>query len=473
MLNWKTVTFCTLCVTILMPTRSSYSVAADRARGVSPAPRSARLASVTQPKPSERPAAGPIAAQPHGHEVIVDDEPVFWDWDEDLGYCDDGLEPVWIMPTGNLWWEADYLLWWTKGMAIPPLVTTGTTGALDVPDTRILYGDETILDRARSGFRVGLGSWLSPCGDLGIEGDYWMLGDATGHFRAASDSTGSPRLFRPFFNINPRDGDGVFAPPAREDAEIVSTPQVLAGAVTVDSFSQLHGAGFRVRRRVCCESDCAAACDPCDPCGAAIPRSSRLDLLAGYRYVQLREGLQIREDLRSLLPPPEQGNFALEDAFGTQNSFHGGDLGVAWRRSWGPWLLDMTGRIALGAVEQTVSIRGQTIISGAAADNGAYPGGLLAQRTNIGNYRRNVFAMIPELGIGVGYELTPCLTARVGYDLLYWSRVVRPGDIIDLDVNPDLLPPPEEFAGAARPRFAWRDSDFWAQGIRVGLEGVW
>jgi hypothetical protein len=50
---------------------------------------------------------------------------------------------------------------------------------------------------------------------------------------------------------------------------------------------------------------------------------------------------------------------------------------------------------------------------------------------------------------------------------------VRAGDAIDLDVNPDLLPPEEAFSGAMRPRFEWQDTDFWAQGIRVGLEGVW
>ena len=40
-------------------------------------------------------------------------------------------------------------------------------------------------------------------------------------------------------------------------------------------------------------------------------------------------------------------------------------------------------------------------------------------------------------------------------------------------LDPDLLPPELEFAGPARPRFEWRDTDYWAQGIRVGLEGVW
>lgn len=40
------------------------------------------------------------------------------------------IEPCGAIPMGMLWCEADYLLWWTKGMEIPPLVTAGTTGVL-------------------------------------------------------------------------------------------------------------------------------------------------------------------------------------------------------------------------------------------------------------------------------------------------------------------------------------------------------
>jgi hypothetical protein len=193
----------------------------------------------------------------------------------------------------------------------------------------------------------------------------------------------------------------------------------------------------------------------------------------GYRFVQLRDGIAVREDLTSLLPEPNQGGFDIVDEFRTMNSFHGADLGVAWRRRCGPWQLDMLGKLALGGTQQSVTIGGQTVISGSTADDGTYVGGLLAQRTNIGSYQRNVFAVVPELSVGVGYALTRCLTARVGYNFLYWSRVARPGGQIDLAVNPDLLPPEEDFAGAERPQFEFRDTDFWAQGIRVGLQGSW
>ena len=52
--------------------------------------------------------------------------------------------------------------------------------------------------------------------------------------------------------------------------------------------------------------------------------------------------------------------------------------------------------------------------------------------------------------------------------------VARPGEQIDLDVNPDLLPPREPpVSGPARPRFVYDGTDFWAQGLNVGLDYRW
>jgi hypothetical protein len=52
--------------------------------------------------------------------------------------------------------------------------------------------------------------------------------------------------------------------------------------------------------------------------------------------------------------------------------------------------------------------------------------------------------------------------------------VVRPGGQIDLDVNPDLLPPEAvPFTGAARPQFVFHETDYWAQGISAGLDYRW
>jgi hypothetical protein len=49
--------------------------------------------------------------------------------------------------------------------------------------------------------------------------------------------------------------------------------------------------------------------------------------------------------------------------------------------------------------------------------------------------------VVPEVGVKVGYQVTPHLRAQVGYDFLYWSDVVRPGSQIDPLINTNLIPP--------------------------------
>jgi len=52
--------------------------------------------------------------------------------------------------------------------------------------------------------------------------------------------------------------------------------------------------------------------------------------------------------------------------------------------------------------------------------------------------------------------------------------VARAGDQIDRDINPDLFPPEQTTVTThLRPEFDLHYSDFWAQGMTVGLEGSW
>ena len=97
------------------------------------------------------------------------------------------------------------------------------------------------------------------------------------------------------------------------------------------------------------------------------------------------------------------------------------------------------------------------------------PAGLLVQSTNSGLHSRDVFAVVPELGVTVGYQLTARLRATFGYTFLYWSQVARPGDQIDLDVNPSQLTS-DGLVGAPRPQFQWIGSDMWVQGMNFGLD---
>jgi len=386
---------------------------------------------------------------------------------------------------GRHWLSADYLMWWTKGMEIPPLVTTTTVnppvlgtadGSLDQVGTVILFGNEEILEGLRSGVRFQAGTWLDDCCRLGIEGDYYFLNEDIERFSAADDgSVGSQVISRPFYDIlrpgaNPP-APGVPGPIG--NIEQVSFPEQLAGRVTVTANTEFQSAGIRMRYALCCETNgCQTGCD-----GSSYHYGRRIDFLAGYRYARLNEGLRILEELdeTGFFAPPQQ--FEVRDSFLTQNDFNGGEVGVRGEWTTGRWSLDLLGKLALGSVRQRVAINGSTdlTIVGMPPEP-TETGGLLALSTNIGNYEQNRFAVIPELGATLGVQLTQRLRGTVGYSFVYWSNVVRPGDQIDLDLNQTFIP---RFGGGIagsgfqRPEFDFRETDYWAQGLNVGLDYRW
>ena len=85
--------------------------------------------------------------------------------------------------------------------------------------------------------------------------------------------------------------------------------------------------------------------------------------------------------------------------------------------------------------------------------------------------------MVPELGATLGYQMTRRLRVTAGYSAIYWGSVVRPGDQVDLDVNPLLLPPeqatPVVANGALRPQFQFVETDYWVQGLSFGADFRW
>lgn len=363
------------------------------------------------------------------------------------------------------WVRAEYLSWWTSGMDLPALVTTspaGTTqteaGVLGTSGVETLFGGQEYHEDPRSGGRIRFGLWLDPMAKLGIEGEYFGLEQTSEHF-AATSVAGSPILARPFYNVLN------FA----EDSELVGFPNLVDGTVSVDTRSDFESAAARARWTLCCA---AGACDMCDPCAGCVSTGPGINLVAGYRYFRLDEGVHINEDLNSL-STAAPGTFDINDVFDTQNRFHGGELGmlVEWRRR--RWFLEALARVSLGVNEQSATIRGDTMTSVLGIDANS-TGGILAQRSNIGEFNREQFTAIPEIGVTLGWNVTPRLACTLGYNFIYWAHVVRPGDVMNLELNPNLFPPEvDPLVGPLKPEFAWNDSDFWAQGLSAGVDYRW
>jgi hypothetical protein len=354
-------------------------------------------------------------------------------------------------PPGRSWVGVEWLYWITSGQPLPTVVTTapvGTpravAGAFGQPTTTTLYGGSRVNNDFRNGFRVYAGTWLNDDQTMGVEGDFFFLGSSRQGFAAGSD--GSTIITRPFVN----------AVTGIPDVELVSFPGVLAGSTSVDAKSSFLGAGINGLFNVWC-----------DPC-------ARVDLLVGYRYLNLVDQLTFRESLTALAGQtmvPAGTTFLIEDKFTTRNNFHGGLLGLSGEWRMGNFFVGGRAAVSLGVNRQTTNIDGQTIITLPGAAPQVFAGGLYTQPSNIGHYERSVFAVAPEFGIRVGAQVTEFARAYVGYNFIYLSNVLRAGDQVDQRVNPNFLPPRGAVVpGPALPTFSPNTTDFWAQGVSAGVE---
>jgi Putative beta barrel porin-7 (BBP7) len=376
-------------------------------------------------------------------------------------------------PTGNrFWFAADYLLWWTKKGPLPaPLVTTGSAdaniiGGLTEPDTRILFGGSDQDYGTTSGMRFSAGLWLDCDRNWGVEAGYFQLERRSTGFSARSDPGSNLVLAQP-----------LLAPDGSEFTEIVALPQFINGGIAITTQSRLLGWEIN------------------GVANAFRTNHFNFDLLTGFRALNLDETLQVASAFSS--PFDQFLNFQTQsvnsgstlttfDGFHAQNHFYGGQMGGRLEWSLGPLTIGALGKVALGDNQELVQVVGSSTLivpNGAAlpvtgtstsipvTSSTTVPGGVLAQTSNIGDHFRNRFAVVPELGLQVSYQITSCLEAHVGYSVLYWSKVVRPGNQVDRTVEAGLVPTDPLFGTATgtRPAFPFHTSDYWAQGVNFGI----
>jgi hypothetical protein len=351
---------------------------------------------------------------------------------------------------GSRWWaSAEYLLWWTRHANAPALATTGPTstfGVLGAPGTVTLF-DGNLNYGTASGGRFSAGYWFCDSQCLGIDASVLFLGERSINFLAASNSMGSPVISRPF----------VGAITGVQTVEQVAFPGEQAGNLTIHSDTRFRGAETNLRWNPCCL--CGTGC-----CGG----SWRIGFLTGFRYLNLRENLDITEDFVDLGAIVTR--HTLTDQFSTRNNFYGGQVGMLIELKRGCWSLDMRGKIALGGTTQTAQIGGSELDT--SLNTGAqarFNSGLLALPSNIGRFSRDQFSVVPEVGINIGYQVCEHLRLFVGYNFIYWNNVSRPGGLIDPVLN-TTQQSGGTLVGPARPAFAFHNTDFWAHGVNFGLE---
>jgi hypothetical protein len=358
------------------------------------------------------------------------------------------------------------LHWWVKGAPLSvPLVSTGPDsneeGFLVNSASTILYGapfspavggNDTQNFPGFSGGRLTLGYVLDEERKLAAETRFLMLQNRSAGFTAEANSTdfGGPGMRIPVFNTVPYTPGSDTDLTVSENGLPVFIPGILAGKVSIANSLKLWGA------------DATAV--------YSMYRSSRWELsaLAGFRYLDLSENFDLSDTLVGQSGPFVGQSGTVSDHFGTTNQFFGAAVGLRGGTSWGPVSLSVTGRIAVGPSYEVLNVSGAFQAINFTASSGAQ--GIFAQPSNSGTHSSTVFAVVPEVEVKLGFDVTSAVRLTLGYDFIYYSSVVRPGYQLNRD-----LPKGQVFQqggtsiSSTSPFPLFDKTSFFAQGLSLGV----
>jgi hypothetical protein len=333
---------------------------------------------------------------------------------------------------GNWTVRLDYILWWLRRERVPGVLTIGQP-----PVT--LYGDDRLETRHGdrfNGLRPAV-QWLDD-GGLGIEGRGFFLERDSTYFKAVSD--GDRPLALPFFNTATGRPDSVVV------AGLDPRRGLLAGGFV--GYSRIEWFGEEVN-------------------GVAVlarGESGRLDLLAGARFLQMRDRFHEIATSRTL---PEQNVLTgVVDNYRTGNAFYGAQVGLRGEWWWRWLFVRARGTAALGADDQRVRTFGQSVVQTTQARIETARG-LYVQASNSGDFSRCRLDGAGEVALDLGVAVSEHVRVLAGYTFLSWFAPLRAGDQVDRVVNPVPGTAP------TRPALPFRSDALWAQGLNLGVEVRW
>jgi len=370
--------------------------------------------------------------------------------------------------TDRFWIDAEYLYWQiqdspentilvVEGPAASPSFDGPVVG---VPGYTTVLGGKNIDNNWRSGGKFGMGYWFDDTRHYGIEGNYFFLPNTSKSSSVtATGAAGTNSLFIPFYDVTTDlDSSVVIATPLA-DAGGVGGP--LLGTATLKVVNSMQGAelnGLAVF-----------------PCGCAFNMSA----LVGLRYWNFNENLTFSVD-SPYIPPHAVDIFEVTDKFLVKNNFYGGQIGCGLDYSCDCFSFNAKVKVALGAMCEELKINGSTFtndfntvpFTGTAV---SYEGGMFSQVSNIGTHTKTEFAVIPEVNVNFGYQVTECFRIKVGYTFLYVSNMLYAGQQLSQYINPTQSvfledEPAPVLTGTAAPSGRMKTSTLWVQGVNAGFE---
>lgn len=341
--------------------------------------------------------------------------------------------------------EVELLLRWFKPVcASVPIVSTGNTGVLGQPGTVVVVGGvppHKFEFPMTPGIQLTLG-WDRGDGAVGWEVAGFLMERASNSQHFSADANGSPGSFLPYQ-----------APDNTYQALPFTVPGVVTGGSTAVGSTDVWGIEsnldlpFTIERGTC---------------------TFYGKVLVGGRYLDLTDRVHITNTLRLVNDPSALAIGS--DQFSTHNQFAGPQVGSTFGLAWNKLSVEMTTKFAAGLTHQTRNIDGSPLLFASVVNPQLLPGPLQALASNIGHERANRVTLVPELSFKSRLAVTSWCSLTLGYSLLYWNKVLCPGDQMSPLVNITQLPFQGPVSGPLDPKPQFNHTDYFAQGLDLGIE---
>ena len=328
-----------------------------------------------------------------------------------------------------------------------------------------------------NGGRFNLGFWADPEMSFGLEAGFSFLAQASDRF--ASVSAQSPGQFildtgftQTLFLVTPA------APPATGvTTSPLSTTQVFvtrqaSSSLTGSAANQFFGGELNAR--------------------GVFQRIGGTDVggLAGFRALAFKDELSLVNNVTLTQPPgirptgsdnsasiSNNLTFSSNDHTRIWNYFYGGQAGLDIDSKLGSFFVYARGKVAVGVNHQVADIASNTQIINndplrLSPLSSSTAGGLLAGPNDNGRHSREVFSVIPEVDVRLGYQFTDWLRGYVGYSGIFMSNIARAGNTNSINTQNTNVTVANSVVNVnvSQPTFRFQNQDVNIQGITFGLE---
>ena len=251
---------------------------------------------------------------------------------------------------GRFWFQGEYMLWWTNGAHLPPMVSTQTAnGALET-----VFGGRTIRDGDHDGYRINMGMWLDCCHCWGVEGEYFDFSGRPDNYNSGLSNGYDNGTYFPIVRALFDPNSDPLVEPENPQISGIGFPDTVGHGPRGSRYERLLPSRRGFGSVATSKPRNGPSQDGDVPWTDSSARTFRLDAVSGYRFTRLIDGVSARDDEMDVNPASLNlwTEYTNVYNYRATNNFNGWELGLDAAMTRGRWSLDALAKAAIGVNNQ-------------------------------------------------------------------------------------------------------------------------